>query len=434
VSDQALLTRPGQEGISAQLQERIRAFTAFYEQHAYLAYNLALRITCESRAAGRAVEHAFLKQLDEHPAGLVAGTVEAALRQVPARPDPSGAGDPEAQALLSAMSGLAPTERAAIALADLASAGPEGIGDALGLPRDQAAKLLHRGREALGAALGLPRPQADESARDWMWAAPPAQIWEELYQRFHVTVERQLRRGSAEHTLVLKADAGTVPAEAGRRAGRRLRRAVRVSGRPRWARRLRWNVALPLAAILLAAGAVAATQLPGFGQGADPAGTEQYPAAPVPGDPASTQSATGDPAVKPHKPLTAALLDKLRLRELRQLREYSKRQADSSLPARQRRSAARRIAAIERAAQQRLRAQRKREAALADREARQRARDQASAPPPPPSAERPRSQRPTRPETPERDGSTPAGPPRNREEADKTCLLNEESGQYICPG
>src|SRR5205807_2229957 len=80
------------------------------------------------------------------------------------------------------------------------------IGAALGLGGDRAAKLLHRAREGFGARLGLPRPEADAASRDWMWAAPPVAIWEELYPRFHRTAERQARRGGAESTLILGGD------------------------------------------------------------------------------------------------------------------------------------------------------------------------------------------------------------------------------------
>ncbi|MDX6651016.1 MAG: hypothetical protein QOJ97_2967 [Solirubrobacteraceae bacterium] len=435
MSDQAVLTAPAQEGISAPLQERVRAFTAFYEQHAYLAYNLALRITCSPEAAGSAVQRGFLRQVEDRPAGLVAATAEAALQEAPAAPDVSAAGDPDAQTLLAAISKLAPAERAALALADLAHAGPDGIGEALGVPREQAANLLERSREAFATALGLSRTQGDEAARDWMWAAPPGEIWEELYPRFHRTVERRLRRGSVdEHTLILKPESAAAPASAGRAAKRRLKRRSRKPSRRRWSRRPRWSIVLPAALLLLAGGAGAATQLTGAGAtGNSPAVSDQAAGSPGSTDPVPTGPATGsDGSVTPHKPLTAALLDKLRLRELRQLGIYGRRQADASLPARQRLAASRRIAALERAAQQRLLAQQKRDAALRDRQARQRAQTQA--PPPPPSSSAP--QRPASPsprtQTPQNQSTTPA-PPANRQEADKNCLMDENTGQYICP-
>jgi hypothetical protein len=415
------------------LQERVRAFTAFYEQHAYLAYNLALRITCAGDAAGRAVQRGFLRQVEDRPAGLVAAVAEAALQEAPAAPEAAAAGDSEAQALLSAISRLAPAERAALALADLAHAGADGIGEALGLPGEQAGKLLERSREAFATALGLSRTQADEAARNWMWAAPPGEVWETLYPRFHQTVERQLRRGSSEHTLVLKPEGQAAPAKASRAAKRQLKRASRKPRR-RWSRRPRWGIVVPAVAVLAALAAGATLQLTGSkAAGGSQTASDQAGVTPS-SDPAPSGPATGaDPAVTSHQPLTAAMLDKLRLRELRQLRIYGRQQADTSLPARQRRAATQRIAALERAAQQRILAQQKRDAALRDRQARQRAQTQA--PPPPPTSSAPRRPTPTapRPQTPQNQSTTPAGPPQNRHQADQTCLMDESTGQYICP-
>lgn len=417
----------------AALQERIRAFTAFYEQHAYLAYNLAVRITCAGDPAGNTVQTGFLRQIEDSPRGLVGALVEAALRETPVTPDPAAAGDSEAQTLLSAISQLAPAERAALALSDLVEADADGIGEALGLPSEQAANLLERGREGFATALGVSRADADEASRNWMWAAPPGEVWEELYPRFHRTVEGQLRNGASEHTLVLKREAATAPDTASRGAKRRLKRAS-VKPRRRWSRGLRWRIVVPAFALLAAVAVAAATQLGGSEATSDsPAAFDQAGGPSGPVDPEPSAPATGgDGAVAPHKPLTAALLDKLRLRELRQLRAYGRRQADKSLPARERRAATRRITAIERAARARLRAQQRRDAALRDREARQRARTQA--PPPPPASSQPRpTTRTPRTQPPQNQRTTPTGPPRNRQEADQTCLMDQETGQYICP-
>jgi len=431
VSEQAVLTQES-EGISATLQERVRAFTAFYEQHAYLAYNLALRITCEGDAAARAVQRAFLGQVESDPPGLLPVTVRAAVEEAPVEPDPSAAGDPESQALMAAAGRLSPAERGALAASELAEAGPEEIGEALGIPADQAANLIERAREAFAAKLGAPRQRADQAARDWMWAAPPNEIWEDLYPLFHRTVERQLRRGDAEHTLVLKGGTAQAPAKVTRRGTRRMRRAGRSAPRGRL-RQLPLRIVLPLAAVLLVAAGLAATQLPQVGEESGAPVTDQEAAGLPASDATPGQAATGESSIKPRKPLTAALLDKLRLRELRQLRAYGKRQADTSLPARQRRAAARRIDAIERAARARLRAQERREAAMREREARTRARSQAPPPPPPPSA--PAESRPPsrRTESRPRTETTPGAPPRTREEAERNCLQDESTGQFICP-
>jgi DNA-directed RNA polymerase specialized sigma24 family protein len=439
VTEQTLPQGAEARDISAQLQERIRAFTAFYEQHAYLAYNLALRITCQPEPAVQAVQGAFLSQLEDRPAGLLPATVAAALHEASRHPEPGGAGEPEAQRLMAAMAELAPPERAALSLADLAHAGPDGIGAALNLDVDQAGKLLHRGREAFGARLGLPRPQADEAARNWMWAAPPAAIWEELYPRFHRATERDLRRGAGEQTLVLgPTEASRAPAGAHAKRRRRVRaRGLRPrSNRLRWSPRPRWALILPTIIVLTGGGIAADRMLRGgskggqIGSGGSGAGPSVGPAAPGTETPVPPTGASGQPAVPPHKPLTAAELDKLRLRELDQLNAYTRRQANKDLPPAQRNAAAQGIANLQREADRRLRAELKREQALRDQLARERARAKAPPPPPPP----PGSQRTPAPQrqAPRRHNTTPSGP-HKRGQVEQTCLLDQDTGQYICP-
>jgi hypothetical protein len=421
----ATLTQAGPEGISAELQERVRAFTAFYEANAYLAYNLALRVACADACARRAVHVGFLRQLDDRPAGLAASTAEAAVREAAPTADAAAAGDPASQTLLGAMGSLAPTERAAVSLADLADGDAELVGAALGLPAEQAGALLERARASFAAALGCDADTAEATRRDWMWAAPPDEIWQDLYPEFHRAVERRLRAGvGAAPTLIVRPDAPVAPAKARRRASK---------GKPR--RPIRWGLALPLLALVAVIAAGGATrQLQGSSGANGPLGKSGNAEASAPGDPAPTEPATGENGdAKPHKPLTAALLDKLRLRELRQLSAYGRQQADQSLPARQRRAASRRIAALERAARARLRAQQRQVAAQRDREAAARARS--NAPPPPPPTLAPRPTTPTRPhaQAPPRQTTTPGAPPQNRQQADRSCLRDEETGQYICP-
>jgi hypothetical protein len=424
---QATVAEVQAEDFSAQLQSRIRGFTAFYEQHAYLAYNVALRIACEPEAATRAVHRAFLAQLDDRPGGLLPAAVAAALHEAPSRPEPDGAGDAQAAALLAAAAALSPPERAALAMSDLAHAGPDGIGEALGLDGEQAAKLLHRGREAFSARLGLPRTQADEAAGQWMWAAPPDTIWEELYPKFHQAVERQLRRGVGEQTLILAASSVTAPA--GGRPRRRSRR------RLRWSRRPRWGIVIPLVAILVGGSAGAAITLTSGGAGGHSENGPSYPGAAVaPQSADSSAAVTGSdakPVAKPHKPLTPAQLDKLRLRELRMLSKYTKRQADKRLSVDQRSAAARQIDELRREAQRRLRAQSKRDQAARDRLARERAKSKAP-PPPAPTAPTKTAPAPKR-SAPKQESTGPSGAPKNQDEADKTCLMDQDSGQYICP-
>jgi hypothetical protein len=164
----------------------------------------------------------------------------------------------------------------------------------------------------------------------------------------------------------------------------------------------------------------------------DLGGAGVTPSADSAGAPAGTG---GQPTADPHVALTPSQLDKLRLRELRMLRRYARRQADKRLSSTEREAAARQIAALKREAERRLRAQSRRELAAREQLAREKAR--AKAPPPPPPRAPTRSSTPTpapaKKPQPKRQSTNDDGTPRNKDEADKTCLLDEDSGQYICP-
>jgi hypothetical protein len=331
---------------------------------------------------------------------------------------------------MTAIAELAPPERAAIALADLARAGPDGVGVALGLDGDRAAKLLHRAREGFAARLGVPRPQADEAARSWLWAAPPEEIWQALYPQFHRAVERALRRGPLDHTLVLGPADG--PAKSPAPPGRRRRGGGRVR-RPRWGRRPRWTLILSTIGVL-SLGGIAGVRVMGANShtSRDGSGSEVKTLASPPGSApdALATPPTGASSVKTHKPLTPAELDKLRLRELNQLNDYTRSQADRRLSTAKRQAAARGIDSLQRAADRRLQAELKREQVLRDQLARERAKRNA---PPPPSAPRPTTKPVPRTQTPKRQTTSPSNPPRNKADANQSCLLDQDSGQYICP-
>jgi len=145
--------------------------------------------------------------------------------------------------------------------------------------------------------------------------------------------------------------------------------------------------------------------------------------------------AAGGSSATPHGPLTAAELDKLRLRELQQLNDYTRRQANKRLSPAQRSSAAQGIADLQRAADKRLQAELKREATLREQLARARSKSSASPPPPPPpsSYRRQTPPAPHRNTTPTHQGTTPSKSPPNRQQVEKTCLLDQDTGQYVCP-
>jgi hypothetical protein len=137
------------------------------------------------------------------------------------------------------------------------------------------------------------------------------------------------------------------------------------------------------------------------------------------------------PGTQSHKPLTPAELDKLRLRELNQLNEYTRRQANGKLSTAQRNAAARGIGDLQRAADRRLRAELKREQVLRDQLSRERAKAKA----PPPTFREPRPTSPAqRARPPQRQSTTPSRTPQRRRQAEQqTCLLDQDTGQYICP-
>lgn len=403
---------------TAILHERTRELTSRYERHAYLVYNLALRITCAEAPAALAAERAFLTAADDE--ALIGAAARAALEEAPGRPPCDGAGDEQATALLRATAALPPVQRAALALTDLAEADAGEVASALALAPGIVEGILDRAR-ADGPS--------DEERAGWLWAHPPDELWEHTYHRFHEETERDLSRP----TVVMAAE----PARAPRR------------------RRRRWPLML---ALLVAAGA-GALYGTGVGLGGGGGGSASHPrgdqaaaasapaaAAPAPPPPTGDQATTpvvapnpkaGAP-VKPAKPLTPKELDALRMRELAQVKRYAERQADDSLSARQRQAAAREVAHFQRIAQKRLEAAARREAKLRSELARERAarRREAAArraaereadakaethkPPPQPTP------KPAAKSAPPPAQTTPQGD-------DASCLYNADDGTYICP-
>src|SRR5947208_7491339 len=85
---------------SALLQQRTKEFASFYEENAYRAYNLALRITCQHDRAMRATERAFLGVGASESASrdICNAVVATALAETNDKPSSvSGAGGPEAE-------------------------------------------------------------------------------------------------------------------------------------------------------------------------------------------------------------------------------------------------------------------------------------------------------------------------------------------------
>lgn len=413
--------------ISTLLQAESRALTALYERHAYLVYNIALRICCEPAPAAAAARRTFLEVAaaghDERR--VLPAVAAAALASSPGRPRPAGAGDATATAMLALVARLPAQERAALALATLGGAGPAELAAALGASTDAAAALLARARERLAAQLD--GDDADAALAAWLWAAPPDELWEALHAEHYRAADARLR-----------ASAPGAAADAPRRRG--LRRGQ--------------HVVVWLSTLILAAAGVATAQLVangaavGGGPGSQP-GEPATAVAPSPGDRAATvppiapttgaQPAAGAQTAPAAKPLTPAALDKLRLAELADLRRYARRQADRRLTPQQRQAAQREVRRIQELALRRLAAAERKQAQLRRALARERARSR--------SRERASARKPARSGpaagTPPRDGAS-SPPPRQTTTATPTtatpppqqesgCLYDEQNDSYICP-
>jgi len=477
------MTRETGATLSAELQRATAAFAALYERQAYRVYNLALRITCDPRAALIAAREAFLlaHAHREGERAVVAAAVAAAVRAAPCAPRPQGAGAGEAAALLRATAALTPTERAVLAVEQLAPGGPAECGPALGIDEQAVAALHERALAGLAAALRRVEPAADEaSARErlagWLWAEPPVELWEELYPRFYAA-EQERRRASGGDRRPARTRRGrlaALPGGGGAGRGHRspLAARLRVSRR-----RLVNTAALGLVVALSIAMAsdagdlrASATQAIGLG-GGDAAPAEVVPASLAPPRRAAPSSPTapsapvagGGERARTDAPLTPAELDRLRLQELRDLRRLGERQADRRLSAAQRAAAGadrreliarirRRLAAAEARARAltrelgreraaRRRAERGRDRAAAERERERRAGDGGGAGEQDGEDREPRRDRAGRREgaeeptarVPGSDAAEDAVPEDDASADRRECLLEESTGTYVCP-
>ena len=422
------------QDLSALLQQGTREYTKLYERHAYRVYNLALRITCARESALKACEDAFMTQVPatEVEGDLLGQTARFAIREADAGAETGGAGGAEAEALLRATARLPATERAALALSQLVGAGSEETAAVLGLTPEAADGVLVHAYESLAAALSVSPDDARAAYEGWLVAEPPAELWERVYPRFYMQLEKDLR--------------GSVRVSPGAAVAAKMSaRRVRLRGRlPRRLPRLR--TALVVAALGLAG--LGALQYTGAGGGGD-SDFAALAEGEIPGvDEASTEDVArsdGDP----YDPLTPKELDKLRLEELRDLRAQGEHEQARELATRRKRALAeaartRRERKLEqkRTVLERKRAERERK--LAERQNRAATRrEEASRNAPPPTSggsggggqdgddelhvtiEEHRS------DDGRNDDGGGNGPSRN--EADDNCLYNEDSGTYMCP-
>ncbi|HEX2015805.1 MAG TPA: hypothetical protein VGN69_03845 [Solirubrobacteraceae bacterium] len=314
---------------SAALQQRSKQFSAAYEAHAYVVYNLALRICCDEAQALECAQQAFLSRVaaDDLGEGLDVAAVAAALAVAAENPAPSGAGDAEAQQMLAATARLSPPQRAALAVLGLTEASVESLASMLSLAPDAAARLHERALSELGAILGGGVDVATVY-RAWLWAAPPDRLWESVFPLFYVAADELIRGAEPSRNVDTPTEALKAPSATRkqRRAAKRAASAVAVAAGPapsaggRAARRLRpdWLTMPIMFVVMLCALAAfaAATQLGLLSGGHSSGPTFGNGGAPAPS----------------YGTMSPAKLDQLRMKELQQSRAYAAQQARQHPP------------------------------------------------------------------------------------------------------
>lgn len=392
--------------------ERLEQLTSLYERQAYVVWNVSRRTTLEGDRAVDAARRAFLGQVEAPDESRLAADAARLAAEQSQPVDPRALDDPT----LAASAHLAPVQRAVFALSALA-----GGAGAFGLDESAEQEVRRRGLEQLATLLGVSAAEAEEAYADLPWEEPPAELWQALYPELHAAVTKEARAGQAEAAM-------TEPAPAPRRgwSAPRIPRAALV----------------PVAVLAIAGVAWAAS---GGGSGSDPSATSADPASPAPvlGDSGgSSYSSEPEKSGGSAPALTAEELDQLRQEEIEDLKRFTARKEDRSLPPRQRRRAARKVGDLVKLAQARQRAAERRELALRRALARERAarmREEARG-----REEREEDQQEERSPTPApqpQPTEPPQDKPRDRDEREDEapandqaeCLYDEGSGAYICP-
>jgi hypothetical protein len=395
---------------------RLEELTSLYERQAYVAWNVALRTAISEAHAAGAARRAFLSQVaqpDEPRAALDAARFAA--DSAPAV-DSRDIEDP----VLAATAQLAPAQRAALALDELAGAPGTRIAAALGIDAAAESEVRARAHEQLASLLGVSPGEAREAYSELPWADPPEALWTALYPELHGAVTQQARALARPEP----------PAPPHKRAWLR--------GVPR--------AALVAAGVLAVAG-VAWAAMGGGDSGGDAGEGDTAGNAGLPGEPGSSSPpATGDAAEGAAAPeeLSPEELNRLRQEELEDLERFTRRKADKSLPPRARRRAARKVSDLVELAQTRQRASERRELALRralarERQARIRERNRRedesgdSSPAPERDEQEPARQQPSRQTPPPRQQPERRDEDKPADDDQAECLYDAASGSYICP-
>ena len=399
--------------------ERLEQLTSLYERHAYVVWNVALRTAMDRERAMEAARRAFIGQVaapDEARLAPEAGRFAAEASQPV---DTRSVEDP----VLAATARLAAVQRAVLAL-DALSGGEHAGAFGLDAPTEQ--DVRRRASEQLAMLLSLQPADAEEAYADLPWEEPPEELWQQLYPELHAAVTRHARSRSPEAATEV------------------------LPGTRRWSAPRIPRAALVPVAVFALAGVAWAASGGGSGSAPEPAGTSAgQPGSPAPASGASGGSAysagsdrTG-PSGDSAPALSAEELDRLRQEEIEDLKRFTARKADRSLPPRARRRAARKVDDLVELAQARQRAAERRELALRRALARERAarmreenrreerEDQEEEPAPEPARPAPRRDEPSAQPPESRD--KPDGDAPSDDEAQAECLYDEGSGAYICP-
>jgi hypothetical protein len=456
---------PPEADRSTALQQGTKEFAGVYERHAYLVYNLALRIAADRDAAIETACAAFLASLgsSDAEADLPRLTVRRGIALAKQTPTPEAAGDADAQAMLRATAVLAPPERAALALIGVAKVDAAAVGRALDMTEEAAGGLVERAWSSLAKAASLPIEAAKDAYESWLWAEPPAELWELLYPSFYAELVRRVSSPeSADHTTataVMSTVAAAIP-KPSRKERRRARRAERDARRSRPPGRVRRAVRkVPtgrLAGVLVVAGIAAGVAYLTGAFGGTPA--------------SSTASLPGSPGQQRLSPTQIA---QLRLQEQQAERDYlaqqraARQQQLLQAQALRQQQGQQRTLAAQAAAQQRQAALKRAQQLAARQKALQQQllkqaqlQQQSQSPPaayvPPPVQPAPTRPAPTHP-TSSGTGSTgssgghggsgggsqgtskppPSSPSGTSSptpgQAQQQCLYDANSGQYVCP-
>jgi hypothetical protein len=397
---------------------RLEELTSLYERRAYVAWNVALRAALAEDRAAAAARRAFLAQVTAPDESRVPGDAARLAAQEAGAVDPRDIEEP----VLAATARLAPAQRAALALSELADASSDQVAAALGIEPRTERSLRERAYQELGTLLGQSAADAQTAYAELPWVEPPEELWAELYPQLHGAVTQHARAAAQ--------------LEAAPQVAERSRKPLAGLWRPP-------RLALVGIAVLAVAGVAWAASGGGGSSGGedDPAG---YPSTPQ-GSGGGAYPAGGG-AGRAETNLTPEELDRLRQKEIADLARFTRQKADKRLPPRKRRRAARKVSKITRLAQERERAAERRELAVRQQLARERearirerrrrqeaaAEDSQPAPDrqqPSPTDEPSRTERPTRNKP---DGDREGG--RDDEDGGSAeCLYNPDSGAYICP-